>query len=53
MKDPLQFVFNLARELERIQPVPPLLELSDFSGEGLFGGAHTLERSLGRIIDPF
>ena len=53
LEDPRQFVFNLVRELERIQRVPPLLELSDFGGDGLFGGADTLERSLRRIIDPF
>ena len=53
LKDPFQFVFDLPRELERIQRVSPLLELSDFGGDGLFGGADTLERSLRRITDPF
>ena len=52
MKDPLQFLFNLPRELERIEAVPPVLELSDFGREGMFRSADPLERSLRRIIDP-
>ncbi len=44
---------NFPEARQNLKRVPPLLELRDFRGDGLFGGTEALKRSLGRIIDPF